>query len=158
MDRLRLLGVPETGLLAILTLYETPSGHIHTLEGLSNSILSTIRMKQGCSLSPTLFSFILENIDPKLGYLFYSSWVPILLFEDDIVLLSHLVEDLQGLIDTLDAFSVIQELVVTLARIRLWPSMFRKPHWIKSKSCFVIISSRPPPPTPTWEYSSWAPT
>lgn len=71
MDRLRRLDVLVIGLLVILALYETLSSHIHTLEGLLDSILSTIGVKQSCPLSSTLLglyideleSFILENTD-----------------------------------------------------------------------------------------------
>lgn len=57
-------------------------------------------MKQGSSLSPTLFglyiddmkSFILESIDLEIGCLLHDNRVAILLFADDVVLFSHSIE------------------------------------------------------------------
>lgn len=108
MDCLQRLGIPKIGLTAIWTLYETLSGCIRTSNGLSNNVLSTIGVKQGCPLSPTLFvlyideleTFLLETVDQSAGCLLYGSQLPIFLFADDIVLLSHSVEDLQRLVDT----------------------------------------------------------
>lgn len=127
MNQLRSLGIPETGLVAILTLYETLSSQVRTRDGLSKSILSTIGVKQGCPLSPTLFglyidkveSVSLETINLESGCLLHGNRVPSLLFADDIVLLSHSVEGLQNLIDALDAFSDRQKLVVNLSKTKL---------------------------------------
>lgn len=113
MDRLKRLGIPKLGLTAILTLYESVSGRVRIAEGLSDTIHSTIGVKQGCSLCPTLFdlyideleSLILKAVSIDIWCLLHSTHVPILLFVDDIVLLSHIVEGLQHLMDTLDLFS-----------------------------------------------------
>jgi len=64
-------------------------------------------------------SFILEPIDPKSGYLLYGNQVSILLFLNDIVLLSHSVEGLQCLIDVLYALSARHELVVNLNKTKV---------------------------------------
>ena len=98
MDRLRRLGIPELGLIAILTLYELVSRRVRTAKGLSDMIHSTIKVKQGCSLSLTLFdlyideleSLILENACIDIECLLHNTRVPILLFIDDIVPLSHI--------------------------------------------------------------------
>lgn len=111
MDRLQRLSVPKIEFLAIWTLYETLSSCVCIPEGLLDNILSTIGVKQVCPLSPTSFglyideleSFILETINPELGCLLHDNRVSILPFVDDIVLLSHSVEDQQGLIVAFNA-------------------------------------------------------
>lgn len=97
MDRLRRLGIPKLILTTILILYESVSGRLDTAECLFDMSHSTIGVKQGCSLSSTLFglyideleSLILETTGIKTGCLLHNPRVPILLFLDDIVLLSH---------------------------------------------------------------------
>lgn len=127
MDFLWILGIPDIGLIAILTLYETLSSQVHTLEGLIDNLLSMIVVKQGCPLSLTPFylyideleSYILETCDPDVGFLLHDSSIPIILFPDDIVLLSHSVEGLQILIHALNSFSDRQELQVNLSKIKV---------------------------------------
>lgn len=105
-----------------MTLYETLSGQICTSKGLSDSILSTIGVKH-FPLSPTLFGlqidelepFILEIASPQTCIL-HGSHVPILLFTYDIVLLSHTIEGIQCLVNTLDSFNSKQELIVNLSK------------------------------------------
>jgi len=98
MDRIRQWDIPKLSLAAILTLYESISRRVHTVEGLSDIIHSIIRVKQGCPLSLTLFglyideleSLILETIGINIICLLHGMHVLILLFVDDIVLLSHI--------------------------------------------------------------------
>ena len=55
MRRLQEMGVPTELISGIMVLYKSIAGRVRTPEGLSNQIHSTIGMKQGCPLSPTLF-------------------------------------------------------------------------------------------------------
>lgn len=99
MDRLRRLEIIEIGLTIIMTLYEILSSWIHTLEGISYNIHNTIGVNKECLVSLTLFGLyvdkfksILGTVGPKVGFFLHSSHVPILLFVDDIVLLSHTIK------------------------------------------------------------------
>lgn len=110
-----------------MTLYETLIGCVRTLEGISENILSTIKVKQRCPLSPTLFglfideleSFIFDATDVEVGGLLHDSRGPLLLFADDIILISHIVTGLQSLVAALDTFSSQQGLEVNLKKTKV---------------------------------------
>jgi hypothetical protein len=70
--------------------------------GLSDFIQSTIRVKQGCPLSPTLFgiyidemkSYLHEHIQEGDGCLLHQVLISLLLFVDDLVLMESTPEGL----------------------------------------------------------------
>lgn len=94
-QRLRDIGISTTLLTAIMRLYESVLGCLREVGGLSEFIRSTIGVKQGCPLSPTLFGIYIDELESFLqehtqitdGYLLYQVLISILLFADDIVLL-----------------------------------------------------------------------
>jgi hypothetical protein len=95
-QRLRDIGISETLLSAIMRLYESVLGRLRTTHGISDFIRSTIGVKQGCPLSPTLFgiyideleSFLHEHIQDGDGCLLHQVLISILLFADDVILLA----------------------------------------------------------------------
>ena len=54
--------MPTKLIWGIMALYRSRLGHVSTLEGLSTLIHSTIGMKQGCPLSPTLFGMYVHEV------------------------------------------------------------------------------------------------
>ena len=68
-------------------------GHVRTPEGLSTIVHSTIGVKQGCPLSPTLFGMYVDEVldyierDGNRGTQLVGTWIPLLLYADDIVLI-----------------------------------------------------------------------
>ena len=86
-----------------MRLYESVLGRLRRVGGLSEFIQSTIGVKQGCLLSPTLFgiyideleSFLRDHIQESDGCLLHQVLISILLFADDIVLLASSPEGLQ---------------------------------------------------------------
>ena len=60
--RLEEMGVPMELVWGILALYGAVKGPIRTPEGVSELIHSTIGVKQGCPLSPTLFGLYIDEI------------------------------------------------------------------------------------------------
>ena len=101
-QRLRDIGISTKLLTAIMRLYESILGRLREVGGLSEFIRSTIGVKQGCPLSPTLFgiyideleSFLQEHTQAMDGCLLHQVLISILLFADDIVLLSSSPEGL----------------------------------------------------------------
>ena len=75
-------------------------GQVRTQEGFSNVVHYTIGVKQGCPLSPTLFSMYVDEIsdyiarDCDRGAQLAGTWIPLLLYADDIVLISNSPEGL----------------------------------------------------------------
>ena len=106
---------------------------------MSSEITSIIRVKHGCPLSPTLFGLyideILEFVDrmggpeaPLAGIL-----IPLLLYADDIVLISDSAEGLQRHLDALQDFCLQRDLMVNLGKTKVM--VFNTSHaWLKSRS------------------------
>lgn len=65
-QRLRMIGISEMLLAAIVRLYETVVGRSGTPEGFSVLIHSTIGFKQGCPLSPTLYGLYIDELEDFL--------------------------------------------------------------------------------------------
>ena len=64
--RLEEMGVPMELIWGILALYGAVKGQIRTPEGVSELIHSTIGVKKGCPLSPTLFGLYVDEIYIRL--------------------------------------------------------------------------------------------
>ena len=85
-----------------MRLYEFVWGRLRTVGGLFEFNRNTIGVKQGCPLSPTLFgiyideleAFLHEHIQEVDGCLLHHVLISILLFADDVVLLSSSPEGL----------------------------------------------------------------
>ena len=62
MNRMQMLGVPKEIIWGIMALYGSVLGRVRTPEGDSDIIQSTIGVKQGCPLSPTLFGMYIDEV------------------------------------------------------------------------------------------------
>lgn len=86
-QRLQDIGISETILTSLMRLYKSVLGHLRTSHGVSVFIISTIGVKQGFLLSPTLFgisinkleSFLHEHIQEGDGRLLHQELISILL-------------------------------------------------------------------------------
>ena len=91
MQRLEALGVPTDMQWGIYALYESVSRKVRSSKGLSEAVASTIGVKQGCPLSPTLFGLYIDEVSHYIerfggsGARLEGS-IQILLYADDIVL------------------------------------------------------------------------
>ena len=103
-----------------MRLYESVSGRLREVGGLSEFIWSTIGVKQGCPLSPALFGiYIDEHTQVMDGCLLHQVLISILLFADDIVLLASSPEGLQRQLDALALFCDIRKLTVNLGKTKV---------------------------------------
>ena len=108
-------------------LYKSVLGRLRTARGMSEFIRSTIGVKQGCPLSPTLFgiyideleAFLHEHIQDIDGCLLHQVLISILLFADDVVLLSSSPEDLQRKLDALSPFCDLWKFTVNLSKTKV---------------------------------------
>ena len=112
-QRLQSLGIPFEMIWAIYALYyERVTRRVRCLGGLLRSTASTIGVKQGCPLSPTLFCFYIYKISDYIlraggaGADLAGAYVHIMLYVDDIVLISESLEGLQGHLSALDEFCI----------------------------------------------------
>jgi len=90
-------------------------------------IQSTIGVKQGCPLSPTLFgiyideleAFLHDHIQDTNGCLLHQVLISILLFVDDVVLLFSSPEGLQRQLDALALICDLRQLTVNLGKTKV---------------------------------------
>ena len=62
MQRLEAIGIPMEIQWGINALYESVSRRVRTPNRVSETVTSTVGLKQGCPLSPTLFGLYIEEI------------------------------------------------------------------------------------------------
>ncbi|MCO5588614.1 hypothetical protein L7F22_042571 [Adiantum nelumboides] len=107
MNRMQTLGVPKEIMWGIMTLYGSVLGRVRTPEGDSDIIQSTIGVKQGCPLSPTLFGMYVDEVSDYIdregdrGAQLAETWIPLLLYADDIVLIAESPDGMQRQLDVL---------------------------------------------------------
>ena len=109
----------------IYALYEQVLGRVRCHGGLSEVIASTIGVKQGCPLSPTLFGLYIDEVANFIirggGGGIYISGTPmhIMSYADDIILVSESQEGLQSHLQALDDFCTQRGLTVNLGKLLL---------------------------------------
>lgn len=136
---LQRLGVLVEMIWSIIALYELVIGRVRAPGGMMSEITSTIGVKQGFPLSPTLFGLYIDEISefveriggpgaPLVGIL-----IPLLLYVDDIVLVSDSAEGLQRHLDALQEFCLRRNLTMNFGKTKVM--VFNTFHaWLKSRS------------------------
>ncbi|MCO5564505.1 hypothetical protein L7F22_018166 [Adiantum nelumboides] len=100
-QRLRILGIPSELLWGVFSLYERVSARLRCPRGTSLPIASTVGVKQGYPLSPTLFGLYIDELSEHIlhtdavGVDLAGTPVHIMLYVDDIILVSESQEGLQ---------------------------------------------------------------
>lgn len=97
------IGGSEILVVVIMGIYGIVLGHLRTAHELSDFIRSTIEVKQGCPLLPTLFgihidkleAFLHEHIQRGDGCLLHHVLISMLLFANDVVTFASTPKGLQ---------------------------------------------------------------
>lgn len=128
-QRLHHLGIRGRMLFAIAALYANVKYQIKFANGLSEVFGGDTGVRQGCPLSPFLFGVFVEMLHERIhhdlpdeGPTFdYSNpvHVPLLLFADDIALLSYSPQGLQRLLHCLSDFCDANHLTVSLRKTKV---------------------------------------
>ena len=119
-----------------MALYKSVVGQVYTLEGVSEPFHSTIGVKQGCPHSPTLFGMYVDEISNYIergsdrGAQLAETWIPLLLYAYDIVLISNSPEWMQRHLDTLHTFASDSGLSMNLGKTKVM--VFNTtPQWVR---------------------------
>ncbi|MCO5594742.1 hypothetical protein L7F22_048776 [Adiantum nelumboides] len=124
MQRLQDIGVPEAIQWGIYALYEWVTGRVRAPGGLSDAIESTIGVREGCPLSPTLFGIYIHELSKYVdtygdaGSSLARVMIPFLLYADDVVLISDSPKGLQRQLDALQRFCADRDLTVNLGKTK----------------------------------------
>ncbi|MCO5579089.1 hypothetical protein L7F22_032941 [Adiantum nelumboides] len=125
MQRLQDIGVPEDIRWGIYACYESVIGRVRAPGGFSNAIESTIGVKQGRPLSPTLFGIYTNELSEYVdtygaaGSSLTGVMIPLLLYADDVVFISDSPEGLQRQSAALQRFCANRDLTVNLGKTKV---------------------------------------
>ena len=110
-------------LQALKAYYEDVHECVKTPEGLTECFSSSLGVKQGCPLSPTLFGMFIDTLEDRMDTAIPASTVCIgprrvrlLLYADDIVFLATSESELQQMIDVFSDFCGEYELTVNMGK------------------------------------------
>jgi len=109
----------------IQSIYNSDTARVHTQTGLSDAFQCTIGVKQGCPMSPNLFGLYLDDLQECLENTtdhdspeLWGISVPLLLYADDLAIVSHSLASLQRLMDALQAFCHRRRLTVNVEKTK----------------------------------------
>lgn len=122
------LGINGRMLQIIKSLYTNDSAAVRTSEGISEIFRCLLGVKQGCPLSPTLFGLYIDGLEqhllqtvgidaPTLSAL--GQLVPLLLYADDLILMSTTAKGLQKQLDALASFCHLRQLDVNHSKTKV---------------------------------------
>jgi hypothetical protein len=122
---LKKAGVGPRMLNALQGMYNNDKACLRTANGLTRPFSCTIGVKQGCPLSPNLFGLFLDGLEGQLKEVpgadapsLAGLVVPLLLYADDLVLISTSQSGLQRLIDRLERFCEDRGLTVNIEKTK----------------------------------------
>ena len=125
--KLAMLGYSTKCCDAIKQIYNVTKAKVWTSEGYTESFETKAGVRQGCLLSPLLFTLyindLIECVDEG-GFCFDGVWIRMLLYADDIVFLASDPKVLQNMIDKLYKYCVLWDLKVNLSKSKIM--VFRK--------------------------------
>ena len=121
------IGVGGRFLACLRSMYSQDQACVsHPTEGLSSTFPCTIGVKQGCPLSPLLFGLYIDALEPRIAALandegpdLAGSAVKLLLYADDLVLMSKSPRGLQRQLNELSAFCKKRDLTVNVKKTKV---------------------------------------
>ncbi len=120
------LGVAGRILDVIKSLYAHDSAAVRSSQGISAIFRCLMGVKQGCPLSPTLFGLYVDGLEKHLldtadidAPTLMGVMVPLLLYADDLILMSESAAGLQKQLDALASFCEERQLTVNLSKTKV---------------------------------------
>jgi len=119
--KLSMLGLSKKIICVLMLLYSNTSCQVWFENVLSNAFLIDQGVKQGCLLSPVLFSLFLNDLHDSLpgGIQVANMNVKVLLYADDLVLLSTCPNELQSMINAFELYCDTWGLTVNLDKSKI---------------------------------------
>ena len=116
--KLRSLGVSEKIVRLIENIYRKTKSAVWTGKEISDFFETISGVKQGCLLSPTLFTLYLNDLHDYLegGLFINENNIRILLYADDIVILADDWQVMQSMISKLESYCELWQMEVNLAK------------------------------------------
>ena len=129
------LGLQGRLLRALKSMYSQDSACVHhATEGLSSTFPCNIGVKQGCPLSPLLFGLFIDGLEDHLSQLIGDHppelagvIVRLLLYADDLAMMSTTAAGLQQQLDALQRFCDARRLTVNVRKTKIVVFASRKP-------------------------------
>jgi len=157
-EKLQRIGVHGAFLRGVQALYADVPMAVQFEGGMSETFQSTLGVKQGCPLSPTLFGIYIDDFQAELetagGDLDLPTLcgvqAPALFYADDLDLVSTSVRGLQAQLELLESFCTRWRLTVNVKKTKLLPYGFlpegghqsctaqapgSASHWVTPASC-----------------------
>jgi len=121
------IGVGGRFLACLRSMYSQDQACVsHPTEGLSSTFPCTIGVKQGCPLSPLLFGLYIDALESRIATLagddgpdLVGIAVKLLLYVDDLVLMSKSLQGLQKQLDELNAFCKERDLTMNVKKTKV---------------------------------------
>ncbi len=121
------IGVGGRFLACLRSMYSQDRACVtHPIEGLSSTFACTIGVKQGCPLSPLLFGLYIDALEPRIVALddddgpdLAGTPIKLLLYADDLVLMSRTQRGLQKQLDELGKFCDERDLTVNVKKTKV---------------------------------------
>ena len=137
--KLMSLGIHGKILQAIQSLYVNVSCAVKVNEHFTDFFPVKQGLKQGCGLSPALFSIYINDLAAEInalhcGIKFDNNEVSILLYADDVVLISESEDDLQNMLNTLNNWCNKWRLAVNESKTKI--VHFRNKNQLRSNFIF----------------------
>ena len=123
-NRLQDIGMPPKFLAVLKSLYSNVECAVRINGHLTNWFPVNLGLKQGCILSPSLFNIYIDGLVKKIkasgvGIDIGDHIISVLLYADDLALISESEEDLQSLLNILYEWSNQWEMSVNLAKTKV---------------------------------------
>ena len=141
---LRKTGVSSKFIKTLQAIYDNVRSRVRSGPDLSGAFECPIGLRQGCRLSPIIFSLLINEVADTIyreggpGYQFRPGTIDIriLMFADDITLIALTPRDLQILINILDRVASDLGLSVNLGKSKV--IVFRKGGFLAARECWFL--------------------
>lgn len=127
--RMESLQVPREFMHAVFRVYQKVLCRLRMGNRISEFFASTIGVKQGCPLSPTLFGLLIDELERMIlvsmqeegieEVVIGNAVIMLLLYADDVVLMAHTLEDAHKLMSVLERFCLHSGLIVNESKTKV---------------------------------------